>query len=246
MSLLQLKNIFLKFNSFEVLKDVSFEVKDKEIVALVGPLGCGKTTLLKIIGGLIKPTAGEIVINNHILTKPTRKIAYVFQKSNLMPWRTVEQNITLALEIQSLDAKVIKQKVISMLQLIKLEKFRNFYPKHLSGGMEQLTALARAFISDAPILLLDEPFASLDSITREQMNLELIKLWQKRQKTIVLVTHNIEEAIWLSNKIIVFTSRPSQIIKTFKIDLLRPRGLEVYQKDRFKILYQKIRKNLTY
>lgn len=246
MILLKLKNIFLKFSSLEVLKDISFGVKDKEIIALVGPLGCGKTTLLKIIGGLIKPTTGEIVVNNRILTKPTKQIAYVFQKSNLMPWRTVEQNIALPLEIQGLDAKIIKQKVSLMLRLIKLEKFRNFYPKHLSGGMEQLTALARAFISDAPILLLDEPFASLDSITREQMNLELIKLWQKKQKTIILVTHNIEEAIWLADKIIVFTSRPAEIIKTFKIDFLRQRGLEIYQENRFKVLYQKIRKNLTY
>lgn len=246
MIFLKLKNIFLKFGSLEVLKDISFEVKDKEIIALVGPLGCGKTTLLKIIGGLIKPTTGEIIVNNHRLTKPTKQIAYVFQKSNLMPWRTVAQNIALPLEIQGLDAKVIQQKVSLMLRLIKLEKFRNFYPKHLSGGMEQLTALARAFISDAPILLLDEPFASLDSITREQMNLELIKLWQKKKKTIILVTHNIEEAIWLSDKIIVFTSRPAKIIKTFKINFLRPRGLEIYPKNRFKILYQKIRKNLTY
>ena len=240
--LLKAEKINFSFGKLKVLQNISLEVKKGQFFALVGPLGCGKTTLLKTLGGLIKPTKGKVYLSNRLLTKPSAEISFVFQKSNLMPWRTVEKNIILPLEIKKVPKKEVKKRVRKILKLINLEKFKNTYPNDLSGGMEQLTAIARSFIADAQILLLDEPFASLDAISREKMNQELLKLWQRKRKTIILVTHSIEEAVFLADKVLIMSQRPGRIKSIIKIDLPRPRQLSTISSPEFNSIVKTIRK----
>lgn len=225
MSLIQAKNITHKFTNILVLKNISFKVNKKEFVAFVGPLGCGKTTLLKILAGLLSSQKGQVYLSNKQVLKPNPKLAFIFQKANLLPWLTVKQNISLPLKIQKAKKVNLEKKVNQILSFINLVKFKDYYPHHLSGGMEQLAAIARAFISPAEILLLDEPFAHLDSLTREKMNLELLKLWRLKKKTIILVTHNLEEAVFLSQKIFILSKRPAKIKKIIKLNLAYPRKI---------------------
>jgi len=180
------------------------------------------------------------------LDKPSTKISFVFQKSNLMPWRTVWQNIILPLEIKGISKKEREKKALKILKLVNLEKFRDVYPASLSGGMEQLTAISRAFISDAEILLLDEPFSSLDAITREKMNLQLLELWQKKRKTIIFITHSISEAVFLSDRILVMSKRPGTIKTTIKNDLPRPRKLSLLNSSTFSWLVEKVKKKIVF
>ena len=244
MSIIRAEKISFAFGKLEVLKNISLEVKKGQFLALVGPLGCGKTTLLKILGGLIKPVKGKVYLGNHLLTKPSAEISFVFQKSNLMPWRTVLKNITLPLEIKKLSQREIRKRVKKILKLINLEKFKDVYPVSLSGGMEQLTAIARSFITEAKILLLDEPFVSLDEMTREKMNQELLKLWQKKRKTIILVTHSIKEAVFLADKVLIMTKRPGTIESIVKINLPRPRKLSMINSPKFNLMVKAVRKTM--
>jgi len=245
MSILKAKNIYKTFAKVKVLNNISFEVKNKEFLAIIGPLGCGKTTLIKILGGLIKTNRGQVYLNNTLLTKPSVNISHVFQKSNLIPWRTVLKNISLTLEIQKLTKDKINKRSQKLLKLTCLEKFKDSYPAFLSGGMEQLTAIARSFISNAQILLLDEPFAPLDIITREKMNLELLKLWQIEKKTVILVTHSIEEAVFLADRVLVLSSRPGSIKKIININFSRPRSLDIKKMSKFTLLVNKAKKCLN-
>jgi len=242
MSVFRAEKISFTFGKLKVLKNISLDVKKGQFLALVGPLGCGKTTLLKILGGLTKPPKGKVYLGNHLLTKPSAEISFVFQKSNLMPWRTVLKNITLPLEIKKFSQKEIKKKVKTILKLINLEKFKDVYPVSLSGGMEQLTAIARSFITDTKILLLDEPFVSLDEMTREKMNQELLNLWQKKRKTIILVTHSIKEAVFLADKVLIMSQRPGTIKSIVKINLPRPRKLSMINSSEFSLMVKTIRK----
>lgn len=223
MNFFEVKNLSFNYQGLRVLEKLNFSLKREEFLAIVGPLGCGKTTLLKILGGLIPASQGKVCLQEQILTKPSPKISIVFQKANLLPWLTVEQNISLPLIIQKMSSAKISRKVKTVLNLVKLNEFRHLYPAELSGGMEQLTSLARAFVNQAQILLLDEPFASLDCLTREKMNLELLNLWQKKKKSIILVTHSLEEAVLLADRILVLGRRPARIKKVVKNSLPRPR-----------------------
>jgi NitT/TauT family transport system ATP-binding protein len=236
MDILKAEKISLCFDNLEVLNNISFDLKKGEFLGIVGPLGCGKTSLLKVLGGLIKPNKGKAYLNG--------KIAFVFQKANLMPWRTVFQNITLPLEIKKISKEKTVKKALKILKLVNLEKFKDVYPNSLSGGMEQLTAISRAFISEADILLLDEPFASLDAITREKMNQQLLRLWQKKRKTIVLVTHSITEAIFLSDRILVMSQRPGTIKSKIKINFKRPRKAAVMNSSGFNQMIKKIKRDM--
>jgi NitT/TauT family transport system ATP-binding protein len=227
--------------SLEALECVSFQVDAGEFLCIVGPSGCGKSTLLRVLGGLVRPTSGEVYMGGELLIAPRRQIGFVFQKANLMPWRTVLRNVTLPLEIKGLKAEDAGQQARQLLELVGLEGFEGAYPHELSGGMEQRVAIARALVHDPAILLLDEPFGSLDALTREQMNLELLRIWQAKRKTVVMVTHSIQEAIFLADRILVMSSRPGRIKATVAVPLPRPRHLEILYSAEFGVLSQRVR-----
>jgi len=227
--------------SLEALERVSLQVGTGEFLCIVGPSGCGKSTLLRVLGGLVRPTSGEVHLGGELLTAPRRQIGFVFQKANLMPWRTVLRNVTLPLEVKGLKAEEAGQQARELLQLVGLEGFENAYPHELSGGMEQRVAIARALIHDPAILLLDEPFGSLDALTRENMNLELLRIWQAKRKTVVMVTHSIQEALFLADRILVMSSRPGRIEATVAVPLPRPRRLEMLYGDEFGVLSRRVR-----
>lgn len=222
------------------LRDISFEVEAGEFVTLLGRSGCGKTTLLRILGGLLEPEAGKIYIRGHLLSKPRREMGFVFQTPSLLPWRTVLSNVALPLEIQKENRLSAEDKGLELLELVGLLGFENAYPHELSLGMQQRVSIARALIHDPSILLLDEPFASLDAITREQMNLELMRIWEARRKTVVMVTHNIQEAIFLADRVLIMSPRPGHIEAIVPIDLPRPRRPDMVYGEPFGILSQRV------
>jgi NitT/TauT family transport system ATP-binding protein len=202
------------------LGGVSFNVNDKEFVAIVGPSGCGKTTLLQIIDGLIKPSGGKVLIDGKSVTGPGRDRGMVFQEYSLFPWLTVKQNIAFGLEIGGFhQEKTVKKWIKTM----GLEGFENSYPYMLSGGMKQRVAIARVFAYDPDVLLMDEPFGALDAQTRLSLQIHLLKIWSEVKKTVLFVTHSIEEAVFLADRIVVLTSRPGRVKKIIKVDLPRPR-----------------------
>jgi NitT/TauT family transport system ATP-binding protein len=218
------------------LGDVSFEIHEGEFVCLVGPSGCGKSTLLRVLSGLLPPTRGSVYFHGRQLTGPSAQIGIVFQSSNLMPWRSVLHNITLPLEVQHVDRDTAQQAASDLVRLVGLQGFEDSYPDELSGGMAQRVAIARALIHDPGILLLDEPFGALDALTRERMNLELLRIWEARRKTVFMVTHNIQEAILLSDRVMVMTDRPGQIVTDLPIELPRPRSQELVYDSTFAAL----------
>jgi NitT/TauT family transport system ATP-binding protein len=216
-----------------VLDNVSFDVKDAEFVSFVGPSGCGKTTLLRVLSGLVTPIGGELLVDGRPMATERRRIATVFQSDSLYPWRNVADNVTLGLELRRTPAPVMMQVARSLIQLVGLSRFERSYPHELSGGMRQRVNLARALAVDPEILLMDEPFGSLDAQTRELMQQELLRIWQTRRKTVVFVTHQIDEAVYLSDRVILMTRRPGRINEEVTIDLPRPRSLEVKRDQQF-------------
>jgi NitT/TauT family transport system ATP-binding protein len=208
---------------FPVLDDVSFTIKDGRIASLLGPSGCGKTTLLRIIDGLIKPLAGEIRIDGTSVRKPGTDRTMVFQEFNLLPWRTALRNVEFAAEMHGVRRGERRTRAEAVLRRVGLDRFANYYPHQLSGGMKQRVGLARALSTNPKFLLMDEPFGALDPQIRELMQIELLKLLEAEGKTIVLVTHSIEEAIFLSDTVIIFSANPGRVISTLDIELPRPR-----------------------
>lgn len=203
-----------------VLADISFSVRTEEFVCILGPSGSGKSTLLRVLAGLLPPTRGEVYYNGQ---GSPQEIGFVFQKANLMPWRTVVENITLPLELQHLPRTESQDQAQELVNLVGLEGFEESLPRDLSGGMEQRVAIARALIHDPRILLLDEPFGSLDALTRERMGSELLRIWQARRKTVLMVTHAIPEAVFLADRVLVLSPRPGKISLDLEIALPRPR-----------------------
>jgi NitT/TauT family transport system ATP-binding protein len=202
----------------EALEAVSFTIQPREFVCVLGPSGSGKSTLLRILAGLLEPTTGSYTFTGGI-----PKFGMVFQQSNLMPWRTALENITLPLELQGLPADEARTRAQELIDLVGLQGFESTWPRDLSGGMAQRVAIARALIHDPDILLLDEPFGSLDALTRERMWTELSRIWQKRQKTVLMVTHSIGESLFLADRVLVLTQRPGRIKLDLGVDLSRPR-----------------------
>ncbi|MDH7799237.1 NitT/TauT family transport system ATP-binding protein [Beijerinckia sp. GAS462] len=208
----------------QALDAVSFEVERGDFVAVLGPSGCGKSTLLRILAGLIQADEGsQITVLGHHQIKPSRDVSVVFQTHNMLPWLTVEANIRLAAEVQGMAAADIDSRVNDILPVLRLEKFRKNYPCELSGGMRQRAAIGQALILRPQVLLLDEPFGALDALTRDQLNVELLRLWQDIHKTVLLITHSIAEAVFLANRVLVMSDRPGRIVEDIKIDLPRPR-----------------------
>lgn len=215
------------------IESVSLAIEDGEFVSIVGPSGCGKTTFLKIVDGLIQPTCGQIRIDGRVIQKPGRERALVFQDSSLFPWFTVLRNIAYGLECQGVKAADAQQRVRPLIEMVGLTGFERHYPYELSGGMQQRANLARALAVNPEVLLMDEPFASLDAQTREIMQSELLAIWRQTRKTVLFITHQINEAVYLSDRVIVMGARPGRIIEDVRVDIPRPRELDVKRTPRF-------------
>jgi NitT/TauT family transport system ATP-binding protein len=226
----------------EALEDISLSVRAGEFLTLLGPSGCGKSTLLRIMAGLLAPTRGGVALDGRPLAAPTREIGYVFQAANLMPWRTVLRNVTLPLEIVGMDDAESKRRALAMIRLVGLAGFEEARPRHLSGGMQQRVAIARALVGQPRILMLDEPFGALDALTRERMNLELLRVWELQCHTVVMVTHSIQEAVFLSSRVLVLSQRPGRLVDAFDIPFGRPRPLDIIYEESFAQLSHRIRR----
>lgn len=223
------------------LADINFSVKKGEFISIVGPSGCGKTTLLNILAGLISRSEGSAKVSGREVTKPLPEIGMVFQAPTLLPWRTILENVMIPVEVQKLDKKVYLEKAKELLKLAGLEGFEDKYPSELSGGMQQRAGICRALVHSPSVLLMDEPFGALDAMTREYMNLELLRIWKESNQTIALVTHSISEAVFLSDRVIVMSPRPGRIAEIIDINLPRPRSLEMMASDAAGVYVQKIR-----
>ena len=224
---LELKDLSFAYASLPALHEVSFDVEEGEFVSIVGPSGCGKSTLLSVIDGLSPATGGKIFLDGHEVREPGYDRALVFQEPSLLPWRTVMANVTFGLECQNMPKKEAREKALRLISLVGLDGFAEVYPYQLSGGMQQRVNLARALAVDPEILLMDEPFAALDAQTRELMQAELLGVWQRTRKTVLFVTHQIDEAIYLSDRVIVFSGRPGRVADIIVPNLSRPRDLKI-------------------
>jgi len=225
--------------SLDVLDNLSFQVEENSFVCLIGPSGGGKSTLLRAIGGLLLPTSGEILFPRH--QQNSSLTGMVFQKPNLMPWRSVLENILLPLEIQGLEKEAALDKARQMVELVGLQGFEASLPRDLSGGMAQRVAIARALVQDPGLLLLDEPFGSLDALTRERMGDELLRIWQARRKTVLMVTHSISESLFLADRVLVLSPRPGRLRLDLAVNLPRPRLAEMRYSPAFADLARQVR-----
>ena len=228
--MIEINNIVHQFDRYDgegdpllVLDDVSLTVKDGSFVSFLGPSGCGKTTLLRIIDGLIKPILGETVIDGDVVRGPARERAMVFQEFNLLPWRNTQKNVEFGLEVQGMGKSEREAKATETLKTVGLDGFAHYFPHQLSGGMKQRVGLARALTTAPAYLMMDEPLGALDPQIRELMQIELLRLLELDRKTVVFVTHSVDEAIFLSDHIVMFSARPGRILEIIDIDLPRPR-----------------------
>ena len=227
-----------------VLDGLSFQVAGGEFLCLVGPSGCGKTTLLRLIAGLEQPTAGQVRLVGEEVDRPRRTVGIVFQKPTLMAWRTVEANVALPLEVARVSEDAARRQTQVLLDLVGLSGFEEAYPAQLSGGMAQRVALARSLVHDPRLLLLDEPFGALDALTRERMGRELLRIWQARRKTVVMVTHSVPEAVFLSDRVLVLGPRPASVGAEIVVDLPRPRASATMETPAFGALVRRVRETL--
>jgi NitT/TauT family transport system ATP-binding protein len=215
------------------LGPVSLGVDAGAFVCVVGPSGCGKSTLLRLIAGLLPPTRGEILLDDRVVTKPSQRVGVMFQDANLMPWRTVRDNIALPLELQGASKDERYATVADLLPTLGLEEFPTAYPGELSGGMAQRVALGRVLIQQPDVLLLDEPFGALDALTRENVSTDLLRIWAQLRQTVLMVTHDINEAVLLSDRVLVLSPRPGQVVRDVSVTLPRPRKLADTYSDTF-------------
>jgi NitT/TauT family transport system ATP-binding protein len=222
------------------LDGVNLKVMDGEFVSIVGPSGCGKTTFLAVVDGLIPATAGRILVDGKIVTRPGPDRAVVFQDASLLPWRTVLNNVVYGLECLGVNARDARERAQLFIDLVGLAGFQHHYPHELSGGMQQRVNLARALVMDPEVLLMDEPFASLDAQTREFMQEELLQIWLKAKKTVLFITHQIDEAIYLSDRVVVFSGRPGRVKDVIDVALARPRKLGIKREPHFHVIEDRI------
>jgi NitT/TauT family transport system ATP-binding protein len=211
----------------DALQKINLDIRSQQFVSVIGASGCGKTTLLRIIGGLETQYDGDVLLTGSKRSGPNKDIGIVFQDANLLPWRTALQNVLLPAQVLKLDMKRATERAYWLLELVGLKGFERKYPFELSGGMRQRVAIARALIHDPSVLLMDEPFGALDALTREHMNIELLKIWHSAKKTVFMITHSIPEAAFMSDRVIVMSPRPGRIIEDVMIDLPRPRDLDL-------------------
>lgn len=224
---IQINNVHKTFSAdgreVVALSDINLEINQGEFICLLGPSGCGKSTLLNAVAGFSLPSTGNILVNGGPVLQPGPDRGMVFQEYALFPWMTVAENVSFGLEIKKMPKALIREKVATLLEMLKLQDFRDRYPKDLSGGMRQRVAIARVLALDSPILLMDEPFGALDSLTRRNLQDELLRIWTEFKKTIIFVTHSIEESIYLADRIVVMTYRPGTIKKIVSVSMQRPR-----------------------
>ncbi|MBI3940428.1 MAG: ABC transporter ATP-binding protein [Acidobacteria bacterium] len=230
---LVVSHVWKRLGELQVLEDITLEVSEGEFVAIVGPSGCGKTTFVRLVHGLIPADQGEVRVNGKVIDRPGAQRGFVFQADSLLPWRNVWSNAFVGLEVNGWTTESHRESVSSLLKLVGLQGFERYYPRQLSGGMRQRVNLARALAVDPELLLMDEPFAALDAQTREIMQAELLRIWNSKRKTVLFVTHQIEEAVYLADRIIVLRHRPGRIKETISVDLPRPRSLEVKRTPQF-------------
>ena len=247
-SVVELRRVSKEFGRGHVraLEDIDLEVRPGEFISLIGPSGCGKSTLLRIVGDLIQPSGGEVVVNGKTARQARidRDYGIVFQDAVLFDWRTVEKNIALPLETLRWDRTKRSERVQELVDLVELKGFEKHHPWQLSGGMQQRVSIARALSFRPPLLLMDEPFGALDEMTRERLNLELLRIWQQSGSTVVFVTHSIAEAVFLSTHVVVMSPRPGRIVGMVDVDLAQPRGFETREEPRFAELVREVRRLL--
>jgi NitT/TauT family transport system ATP-binding protein len=215
----------MKFDNLSVLEDIKFKVHENEFLVLVGPTGCGKTTLARLLGGLVKPTSGHVTLDGEEVNPKVHNISFVFQEPSCIPWRTLWDDISMGLEIKGANPQTAETRTKEVIKLVGLDGFEGYFPKQISGGMKQRVAIARAYATNPDFLLMDEPFGHLDAQTRYLMQIEIMRIWEKEKKTVAYITNNIEEAVYLATRIIVLSKLPARIKVEYKIDLPRPRDL---------------------
>ncbi|WP_375161313.1 ABC transporter ATP-binding protein [Bradyrhizobium sp. RDT46] len=225
------------------LRPLDFHIDDGEFFVVVGPSGCGKSTLLKLISGLLAPTTGEIVVEGQKVTTPHGNVGIVFQNALLLPWRNILGNVMLPIDMKRLPRQQYLDRAKSLLKLVGLEGFEKKLPWQLSGGMQQRASICRALVHDPRIMLMDEPFGALDALTRERMNLELMRIQRETKKTVLLITHSIPEAVFLADRVLVMTERPGAVAAIYDVPLPRPRSLDAMADPVFTELVQRIRKH---
>jgi NitT/TauT family transport system ATP-binding protein len=230
-----------KHGRITALAQVDLTIRHNEFITLVGPSGCGKSTLLKLIGALIRPSRGVLLYDGATLTRPPRDVGIVFQEPVLLPWRDVLGNVLLPAEILRLDMVKAKARALRLLDLVGLAGFERRLPRELSGGMQQRVSICRALIHNPSVLLMDEPFAALDAMTREELGFELMRIWDTDKKTVIFVTHNITEAILLADRVVAMSPRPGRIARVVDIALPRPRKIEMEFSAQFKSYSDQIR-----
>jgi len=227
--------------SVEALRDVTFDIGRNEFVAIVGPSGCGKSTLLKLVAGLLTPSRGRVLVEGKEVTGPGMNVGFAFQRPALLPWRSTLGNVLLPALITGMDRQEAEQRAMKLLSLVGLEQFARKYPSELSGGMQQRVAICRALLCSPTLLLMDEPFAALDALTRETLAVELLKIWELEPKTVLFVTHSISEAVLLADKVVVIGARPGTVVKSVPIAIARPRDLSTMQLAEFQRYAAEIR-----
>jgi NitT/TauT family transport system ATP-binding protein len=247
-SVVSLKGVAKEFGRGHVqaLTGIDLDIQPGEFVSLIGPSGCGKSTLLRIVGDLIQPSGGEVVVNGKSAheARADRDYGIVFQDAVLFDWRTVEKNISLPLEMMGRDRRARQERVRELVELVELKGFEGHHPWQLSGGMQQRVSIARALSFDPSLLLMDEPFGALDEMTRERLNLELLRIWERSGSTVIFVTHSIAEAVFLSTRVVVMSARPGRIVGIVDIDLPQPRTGETREEPRFADLIREVRQLL--
>lgn len=227
------------------LKDLSLTAKPGEFVSIVGPSGCGKSTFLKIAAGLIKATSGSLELRGEPISGPQRNIGVVFQKANLLPWKTVRGNALINAQVLGLDKATASRRVDDLLRMVGLQDFGDSYPWELSGGMQQRVGIVRGLAHDPELLLMDEPFAALDAMTREKLAIDLEEIWSTTGKSIIFITHSIPEAVFLSDRVLVMSPRPGQIVEDVAVNLPRPRTLDTMATSEFGQLCNQLRHHFT-
>jgi NitT/TauT family transport system ATP-binding protein len=242
----EIRKVFaLKERQVIALQDISIDIKEHEFVSIVGPSGCGKSTLLLLTAGLVEATSGGVVVGGRPVVAPITDVGIVFQRDVLFDWRTVLGNVMLQADIRHLPRRPALQKAHALLSKVGLSGFEDAYPWQLSGGMRQRVAICRALLHDASLLLMDEPFGALDALTRDQMVLDLLRIWSEERRTALFITHDITEAIFLSDRVLVMSPRPGRIVADIRIDLPRPRELEIRDEPAFVEYQREIRKLFT-
>lgn len=232
-------------NDVRALEDISFDVEPGEFLSIVGPSGCGKSTLLRLIAGLLPRDGGELTVNADPVSGPRQDVALMFQKPNLLPWKTSFENVLLPATLKGDADRAVNDEAMRMLEMVGLDEFIHAYPTQLSGGMQQRVAVARSLMIGAGILLLDEPFGAVDELTREKLNLELLRIKEALGLTVVLITHNISEAIFLADRVLVMTPRPGRIADAIDVDLPHPRTIKMTAESRFAELELRARRTLA-